>query len=152
MQNGSSSSLLCRVRDVLCALPLENVEETMRPLPVEPIAGVPSFVQGLAVIRGVPIPVVDAASILSGDASHPTRFVTVKTGTRRIALAVDAVVGIIEIPPDAVDVLPPLFQSHGLDAISAIGVLDADLLLVLRSTRLVPDDVWATIQSGGTAA
>jgi purine-binding chemotaxis protein CheW len=140
------------VRDVLCALPLEHVEETMRPLPVEPIAGVPSFVQGLAVIRGVPIPVVDAASILSGDASHPTRFVTVKTGTRRIALAVDAVVGVIEIPPDAVDVLPPLFHSNGLDAISAIGVLDADLLLVLQSTRLVPDDVWATIQSGGSAA
>jgi len=145
-------SLLCRVRDVLCAIPVEHVEETMRPLPVESIAGVPVFVRGLAVVRGVPTPVVDAASLLSGVASHPTRFVTVRTGTRRVVLAVDAVVGIIEIPPDAVDVLPPLFQSHGLDAISAIGVLDADLLLVLRSTRLVPDDVWATIQSGGTTA
>jgi len=124
----------------------------MRPLPVEPIAGVPLFVQGLAVIRGVPIPVVDLASILTGDASHPTRFVTVKTGTRRIALAVDAVVGVIETPSDAVDGLPPLFQSNGLDAISAIGVLDADLLLVLRSARLVPDDVWATIHSGGATA
>jgi purine-binding chemotaxis protein CheW len=152
MQDGRRSSLLCRVRDVFCAIPLEHVEETMRPLPVEPIAGVPAFVRGLAVVRGVPTPVVDAASLLSGVASHPTRFVTVKTGTRRVVLAVDAVVGIIEIPPDAVDVLPPLFQSNGLDAISAIGVLDADLLLVLRSTRLVPDDVWATIQSGGTAA
>jgi len=144
--------LLCRVRDVLCAFPLEHVEETMRPLAVERIAGVPSFVQGLAVIRGVPTPVVDLASVLSGDASHPTRFVTVKTGTRLIALAVDAVVGVIEIPPDAVEVLPPLFQRNGLDAISAIGVLDADLLLVLQSTRLVPDDVWATIQSGDSAA
>jgi purine-binding chemotaxis protein CheW len=137
---------------MLCALPLEHVEETMRPLPVEPIAGVPPFVQGLAVVRGIPTPVIDAASLLGGDASRPTRFVTVRTGTRRVVLAVDAVVGIIEIPPEAVDVLPPLFQSHGLDAISAIGVLDADLLLVLRSTRLVPDDVWATIQSGGTTA
>ena len=152
MQEGRSLSLLCRVRDVLCAIPVEHVEETMRPLPVESIAGVPVFVRGLAVVRGVPTPVVDAASLLSGVASHPTRFVTVRTGTRRVVLAVDAVVGIIEIPPDAVDVLPPLFQSNGLDAISAIGVLDADLLLVLRSTRLVPDDVWATIQSGGTAA
>jgi purine-binding chemotaxis protein CheW len=137
---------------MLCAIPVEYVEETMRPLPVESIAGVPVFVRGLAVVRGVPTPVVDAAFLLSGLASHPTRFVTVKTGMRRVVLAVDAVVGIIEIPPDAVDVLPPLFQSNGLDAISAIGVLDADLLLVLRSTRLVPDDVWATIQSGGTAA
>ena len=124
----------------------------MRPLPVESIAGVPVFVRGLAVVRGIPTPVVDAASLLSGVVSHPTRFVTVRTGTRRVVLAVDAVVGIIEIPRDAVDVLPPLFQSNGLDAISAIGVLDADLLLVLQGTRLVPDDVWARIRSGGRAA
>ena len=124
----------------------------MRPLPVEPIVGVPSFVKGLAIVRGIPTPVIDAASLLGGDASRPTRFVTVKTGTRRVVVAVDAVVGIVEIPPDAVDMLPPLFQSHGLDAFSAIGVLDANLLLVLQSTRLVPDDVWATIRSGGTAA
>lgn len=124
----------------------------MRPLPVEPIAGVPVFVRGLAVVRGVPTPVVDAASLIGGVVSHPTRFVTVRTGTRRVVLAVDAVVGIVEIPREAVDVLPPLFQRHGLDAISAIGVLDADLLVVLRSTRLVPDDVWATLQSGGATA
>lgn len=152
MQDGRLLSLLCRVRSILCALPLEHVEETMRPLPVEPIQGVPSFVRGLAVVRGVPTPVVDAASLLNGDGSQATRFVTVRTGTRRVVLTVDAVVGVIEIPPDAVDGLPPLFQSHGLDAISAIGALDADLLLVLRSTRLIPDDVWATIQSSGTTA
>ena len=117
-----------------------------------PLAGVPSFIQGLAVVRGVPTPVVNAASLLSGEASHPTRFVTVKTGTRRIVLAVDAVVGVVEIPPGSVDALPQLFQNAELDAISAIGMLDGELLLVLRSTRLIPDDVWATIRAGGTAA
>jgi purine-binding chemotaxis protein CheW len=69
----------------LCALPLEHVEEAMRPMTVEAIAGVPSFVLGLAVIRGVPIAVVDAASLLSGVRSHPTRFVTIKIGSRRVA-------------------------------------------------------------------
>jgi len=152
MREGRHFSLLCRVRDVLCTLPLEHVEETMRPLAVEAIAGVPSFVQGLAVVRGVPIPVVDVARLFSGDSSHPARFVTVKTGTRHIALAVDAVLGVVEIPPASVETLPPLFQTAGLDAIAAIGVLDAELLLVLRNTRLVPDDVWTTIQDGGTKA
>jgi purine-binding chemotaxis protein CheW len=148
MQERRELSLLCRVGDLLCALPLEHVEETMRPLAVEAIAGVPSFVRGLAVVRGSPIPVVDAASLLSGDASHPTRFVTVKTGSRRIALAVDAVVGVVEIPLGSLDALPVLFQYASLDVISAIGTLDADLLLVLRSTRLIPEELWAVLEAG----
>jgi purine-binding chemotaxis protein CheW len=148
MQERREFSLLCRVGDLFCALPLEHVEETMRPLAIEAIAGVPSFVRGLAVVRGAPIPVVDAASLINGVASHPRRFVTVKAGTRRIALAVDAVVGVVEIPSGSLDALPQLFQDASLDAISAIGMLDADLLLVLRSTHLIPEEFWAVLETG----
>jgi purine-binding chemotaxis protein CheW len=148
MHERGAPSLLCRVGNLLCVLPLEHVEETMRPLTVEPLAGVPAFVQGFAVVRGVPIPVVNAGSLLGGTASHPARFVTVKTGRRRIALAVDAVVGINEIPLASLDELPLFLQIASLDAISAIGVIDAELLLVLRSTRLISEEVWATIQAG----
>ena len=147
----SFSCLLCRVGGMLCALALEHVEETMRPLPVEPLAGVPSFIQGLAVVRGIPTPVVDTALLLGGAASHPrqpTRFVTVKAGTRRVALAVDTVVGVVAIPSSSVDALPPLFENAGLTAIDTIGVLDAELLLVLHHTRLVPDEAWEAIQCG----
>lgn len=41
--------LLCRVRDIICALPLEHVEETMRPLVTEELAGVPPVIRGPAV-------------------------------------------------------------------------------------------------------
>ena len=147
MQERRECSLLCRVGGLLCALPLEHVEEAMRPLAIEAIAGAPSFVRGLAVVRGAPIPVVDAASLISGVASHPSRFVTVKAGTRRIALAVDAVVGVVEIPSSSLDALPRLFQDARLDVISAIGTLDADLLLVLRSAHLIPDEFWAVLET-----
>jgi purine-binding chemotaxis protein CheW len=149
MEERPELSLLCRVGDLLCALPLEHVEETMRPMPVEAIAGLPSFVRGLAVVRGAPIPVVDAASLLSGDASdatRATRFVTVKTGSRRIALLVDAVVGVVPIPRGSLDALPLLFQDASLDMISAVGTLDANLLLVLRSARLVREELWAVLE------
>lgn len=119
----------------------------MRPLAVETIAGVPAFIRGLAVVRGVPIPVVDAASLLGGDDSHTTRFVTVKTGSRRVALAVDAVVGVVEIPPSSLEALPLLFQDASLDVISAVGTMDAALLLVLRSTRLVPEEFWPALEA-----
>ncbi|KQW02895.1 hypothetical protein ASC87_00640 [Rhizobacter sp. Root1221] len=124
-------------------MPLAHVVETMRPLPVEAVAGAPHFVRGLAVIRGMPVPVVDAAHLLGELAAPANRFVTVIAGERRVALAVDSVLGVREVPTDSLHQLPPLLQEAGGDVVAAIGLLDAELLLVLSSTRLLPDDSWA---------
>lgn len=141
----SELSLICRVQTRLCALPLAHVVETLRPLTVEPLAGAPACVQGLCVIRGVPRPVVCAARLLGVQApgdppAAPTtaRFVTVRTGAQQVALAVDAVLGVRTVPPESLQDLPPLLQEAGAEAVAAIGRLDAELLLVLRSSRLLP--------------
>jgi len=47
------------------------------------------------------------------------------------------------VPPDSVQALPPLLQEAAADGVAAIGRLDAELLLVLSSTRLLPDTSWA---------
>src|ERR1700730_16243911 len=132
-------SLICRVQTRLCALPLEHVVETLRPLPVEPVAGGPPFVLGLAVIRGAPLPVVDSARLLGADDARAGRFVTVNAGNRRVALAVDCVLGVRAVAPESLHALPPLLHQADTDVIAAIGLLDAELLLVLRSARLLPD-------------
>jgi purine-binding chemotaxis protein CheW len=144
-ESRQSSSLLCRVGNVWCALLLEHVEETMRPLPIEPVAGVPAFVRGLSVVRGSAVPVVDAAALVGGTSAQPTRFVLLKAGARRIALAVDRVVGVRSIPAVSLDRLPPLLGDANPHALAAVGTLDAELLLVLRSSRLVPEEVWTTL-------
>lgn len=95
----------------------------------------------MAVVRGTPTPVVDVGVLLQGEPSAATRFVTVKAGARMVALVVDEVVGVVEIPLASLVTLPPLFQNAGLDAIAAIGTLDAELLIVLRDTSLVPDEL-----------
>jgi purine-binding chemotaxis protein CheW len=128
-------------------LPLTHVEETMRVLPVEPLAGLPPFVRGVSVIRGAAVPVVDAASLLGVGESRPTRFVTVKADDRRVALAFDAVLGVRAITDESLQELPPLLRDARSEVISAIGILDTALLVVLRSAHLVPDAVWATLES-----
>jgi purine-binding chemotaxis protein CheW len=137
-------ALLCRAGDIICALPFEHVDETMRPLPVEPLAAAPSFVSGLSVIRGATVPVVSLGVLLSGAAALPTRFVTIKTGPRYVALAVDAVVGVRTFSA-AGEQLPPLLQHVHADVIAAVGTLDSALMIVLRTARLVPDQVWAAL-------
>ena len=140
-------ALLCRVDSRVCAVPLAQVVETMRPLPVEPVAGVPGFILGVSIIRGTPLPVVDGARLLgtAGGERPAGRFVTVRAGDRQVALAVDAVIGVHQIARESVRDLPPLVRTAHADAVSAIGALDAELLVVLESARMLPDDAWAAL-------
>ncbi len=148
-RRGMGTGLLDRFRTVvvraasrLCALPLESVIETMRPLPVEPLASAPSFVRGVALIRDLPTPVVDLASVLdSGVQGEIRRFVTLRAGPWPIALGVEAVIGVRELVA-VLDDMPPLLRGASAEAIQAIGILDAQLLTVLHAARLVPDAVW----------
>jgi purine-binding chemotaxis protein CheW len=95
------------------------------------------------------VPVLDLACLLAGTESHPTRFVTVNIGARRVALAVDMIVGVRTIPTDALSELPPLLADANTDLIAAIGTLDAQLLVVLRSARLLPESVWSALAATG---
>jgi purine-binding chemotaxis protein CheW len=137
--------LICRVKSRLCALPVDRVAETMRPLPVEPVAGAPRFVRGVAIVRGEPVAVVDAALLLCDAEAQPARFVVVRAGVKRVALAVDSVVGIRALPPGSLRDCPPLLGEIAGEVVSAIGASDDQLLVVLQSARLVPESVWATL-------
>ncbi|HVZ36331.1 MAG TPA: chemotaxis protein CheW, partial [Polyangiaceae bacterium] len=59
--------LVCRVRARLCALPVTQVVETLRPLPAERLAGMPAFVTGVGMIRGEPVPIVDPGLLLGDE-------------------------------------------------------------------------------------
>src|SRR5882757_4286888 len=94
--------LLCRIGSRIGALALKDVRETMRPLPIEPLTGMPPFMLGLAIVRGFPAPIIDTVRLLKPVASPPTpmipspsaRFVSLKLGERTAVLAVDAVLDI----------------------------------------------------------
>jgi purine-binding chemotaxis protein CheW len=142
--------LVCRAGGALCVLPLEHVTETMRPLAVTPINGVPGPIAGVAVVRGEPVPVVNLSAAIAGDPPAPTRFVTVRAGHRIVALAVDEVVGVRTIPSDALSMLPPLVRpGDGDGAFESLGTLDGELLIVLRSSHLVSGAAWAQLEQSG---
>ena len=136
------SWLLCRSGAHLFALPLATVIETMRPLPIKVVAGAPTCVRGMAIVRGAPVPVVDFGRLLRDEATQFERLVTVATGTRTIALGVEAVLGIRSIGPEQLGELPPLLSAAASETIAAIGTLDAELLFCLRDARIVPEDLF----------
>jgi purine-binding chemotaxis protein CheW len=131
--------LLCRTGSHHFALPISDVIETMRMLPIESLAGAPSMVCGLSIVRGVPTPVVDPALLFGGEPGRRERLVTVRVGARIVALAAQAVVGIWTVREEELAALPPLLSEVG--AVAALKPLDRDLVFFLRAARVVPDEV-----------
>lgn len=136
--------LLVHARTRTCALPVRDCIEIMRPLPVEPVAGSSSFVLGLARIRGGPVPVVDLAQLLEVASLPPPaalapRYVLIRVDQRRVALQVDAVLGVQEMDPGALGALPPLLHRSSEAIIGAVAARDQRFLFVLNAARALPD-------------
>jgi purine-binding chemotaxis protein CheW len=128
------------------------VVEIMRVLPIEAVSGAPHFVRGMCVIRGSPVPVVDVGLLFSRSASESERLVTITIGARTIALSVDSVLGVRALAATALGDMPPLLRDAANDAVSAIGMLDNELLLFLRAARIAPESMLAQLASETAAS
>jgi purine-binding chemotaxis protein CheW len=140
-------ALLVRVPGAVCAFPLTEVIETMRPLPIAPLAIQSDFIQGVARIRGEVVPVLQLTGLFHGDGhcELPTRFVTLRVGERSVALAVQSVMGIVDLSAHDFGNLPPLLKTVRSQLIQSLGTLDAELLVMLDTARLVPDSIWQAL-------
>ena len=139
---GGVTSLVFRAGALLCALPLDEVIETMRPLATRPLAGTPPYVRGISVMRGVPTPVIDVSRLLRGDQGEPERYVAVRTERGPVALATGPILGIRDTTADIGRGHPALLGGGSKSFIAGVGTIDAEPLLLLQSMRAVPDEVW----------
>jgi purine-binding chemotaxis protein CheW len=139
--------LLCRAGRTLFGLPVNQLAEVMRPLPIEHISGMPPILLGLSIIRGLPVPVISAAQLLSNSDTNAERLVTMMIGGRTIALAVGEVIGIRPIAPELLGTSSRLLQNAAPDAVEAIAALDGELLLLLHAARIVPQSLLDEISA-----
>src|SRR6266849_205795 len=145
---GTRKALIVGLKSCVCAVPLTHVIETIRPLPVEPISGVPPFVRGISIIRGIPTPVVDLGAVLGTSGERAERFVTLRLGDKQVALSVDAVLGVRDLETIVMTrELPPLLQRASKDVVETIGTLDKQVLMVLRTGWELPDEGWETLRA-----
>jgi purine-binding chemotaxis protein CheW len=134
--------LFARFGDTVGAIPIERIVETMRPLPTAALANAPAFVRGLAIVRGVALPVIDGPHVIAGrpaELGDHARFVTLQLGEQHAALLVDEVVGVRRLAEDRFAALPPLAGTAPAEMMRAVGAVDARLLVILDAARLVAD-------------
>jgi purine-binding chemotaxis protein CheW len=144
------SWLMCRTGSHHFALPVRRIVEIMRMLPIETVAGCPPVVLGVSVIRGTPTPVIDVALLFEDQHGQCDRLVMVRTGKRTIALATQAVVGIWETADGELDGLLPLLGN--VEVIAGLKALDQQLVFLLNTARIVPDDILVRLDSAGVQA
>jgi chemotaxis signal transduction protein len=102
----------------------------------------------MSIVRGEAVTVVDARRLLDGAASPSGgRLVTLRVGTRRVALHVDDVLGVRVIAPEALREVPPLLGEASAVR-TALGALDGRLLELLDTARILPEPATDT---GGSA-
>jgi purine-binding chemotaxis protein CheW len=136
----------------MCALPLEEVEETMRPLPVAPVSAAPVFVRGVSLVRGAPAPVVSLASLLGGavtegEGGASRRFVSLRVPEGRMALDVDEVHGLRWMEESGLDSVPPLLRATASGHLQHLGSFDGRLLALLGTSRLLPEELWRRLEN-----
>jgi purine-binding chemotaxis protein CheW len=145
--------LLVTAAEHLCAIALREVREVMRPLPTQPFPSPFPFIEGLAVVRGEPVPVVNLAHLLgSAPSSRPERLVTLKVGARTVGLAVGSVPGVRTLDDELVADMPPVLRGSGSPYVEQLSRVDRELVLVLGSARTVPDAFWAALDAAGGPA
>jgi purine-binding chemotaxis protein CheW len=139
----TKKALVVKLKSCICAVPVTHIIEMMRPLPVEPISGVPSFVLGVSIIRGIPTPVIDLGALVGTPSEQAERFVTLRVADKQVALSMNAVVGVCDLGVVvAIRELPPLLQRASNEVVETIGALDQQVLLVLREGWELPDEIW----------
>jgi purine-binding chemotaxis protein CheW len=158
MSAATLQCLLCQVDASYLAIPISHVIEVTRPLAVTLLPDAPSWVSGVAVLRGIATPVIDARKLLAGAAesgegpSPPpaSRWVSLRIDDRQVALAVDAVLRAHSLAPETNQAVPPLLGATR--AITGLGTLDKKLLMVLAGARLLASDAFANLEGYATGA
>lgn len=139
-RQAAGSAVLFRAQAWMCALATADVAEIHRPLPVVRLAGAPPFVNGVSIVRGSPVPVVNVAALLGGAAPAPgSRIVSLRVGNRRVSLEVDEVLGVRHLSALALAAAPPLLEGAVARYVEELGTLDGRLLATLSSARILED-------------
>ena len=126
------------------AVPLVHVERALPMIAVTPAPGAPPWLAGLIDLSGRVIPVVDLRRRFGQESREPAlddRLLVVEAAGQMLALMVDEVSEVLEIPAHQVDRSSSLVSQS--DLVAAVVRRDEGLILVLDADKLWPAEAQA---------
>ncbi len=130
-----------RLDEHLYALPLDHVERALRMVAITPVPQATPWVPGVIDLYGQVVPVVNLRQLFGQTSREPhpnDRLLIVQAQERTMALMVDEVTEVLEVPGHQVEPSPdPMPRSRPL---SAVIRRDEGLILVLDPAHLLPPE------------
>jgi purine-binding chemotaxis protein CheW len=116
-------------------LPIASVREIIRYTPPRVTATAHGLIQGLINLRGRVLPVLDLSSRLGEvlEVSDTTRILVLEVSTGVLGLIVDAVDGVVEVPPERIEPIPGAVTDGALG--HEIVAIDDRLVMLLDADR-----------------
>ncbi len=143
-------SIVLTVAGTDIAVPLGMVLEVERVPTLMPVPGGPSFVRGVANLRGTILTVADLAAMLGLGAwtQHADARIVVVRSTEPLALGVDAVRGMRRLAPGSLLHLDGALPEHLSRYVTGIHRDDGDLIHTIDLPRLLDDADESARRSG----
>jgi purine-binding chemotaxis protein CheW len=123
-------------------VPIMNVHEIIRMVPVTKLPNSSQFVEGVINLRGKVIPVVDLRKrfgSVQSDQGEQCRIVVVNPNDQVVGVIVDGVSEVLKIPTSNIDPAPAAV-TNGADFITGIGKVEERLLILLDINKLFTTD------------
>lgn len=119
-----------------------QVQEIVRYPEVTLVPDMPKFVKGVMNLRGKIIPLMDLQErfglpVAAADAQR--RVVVAMFGDQFVGLVVHSVVGVVRIPAESIEALPPTLPKVESEYISGVGKIGARLVVLLNLDRMLKD-------------
>ncbi len=124
---------------------VKNVREILRINNISPVPGAPDYIVGITNIRGNVVSVIDGRSRINLPLAEHTdlsRMIVMESKDDIVAVVVDRVADIIDLPESLVNASPKLAKGSSSKYISGVMSREDELIIILDSEKFITDEQY----------
>lgn len=140
MANAELQLVVFRLGDEEYGVDILQVQEIIRMMDITRVPKAPAFVEGVINLRGQIIPVIDLRirfGLPEGERTNDSRIVVVNVEEVTVGMIVDAVLGVISMPREAVSPASSVVTGVKASFLEGIGQVDERLLIIIDLARVL---------------
>ncbi len=125
------------------AVVVKKVREILRINNISPVPGAPEYIVGITNIRGNVVSVIDGRrriNLSSTEYSDLSRMIVMESEDDIVAVVVDKVVNIIDLPESSIESNPKLHKGDNSKYITGVITHSDDLIIILDSEKFITDE------------